>query len=120
VKIYLNNFIPNIFNNSKLDKHDIFPYNYLIDMLFLNTFCISFLIIIFNIFLVDYIKNLNILNYLPNFIKASKLYTIIEFLYTRYIKIWSISKKPILIISYFFIFIHIIIIQICLNIILYN
>jgi hypothetical protein len=106
-----------IISNNK--SHEIFPYNYLIDLLFLNTYCISFLLIIFNIFIVDYIKNKNLLNYLPDFIKATKLYTIIEFLFNRFLKIWSISKKPILIISYFFIIIHIIIIQICLIIILY-
>jgi len=54
------------------------------------------ILVIFNILIVDHIKNINILNYLPNFIKSTKLYIIIEFFFNRYIKIWNMSKTQFL------------------------
>jgi hypothetical protein len=113
-----NNFIQ-FFNNSNNINLDLFPYNLLFTMLTINISCLSFLFIIINIFIVDYIKNKNLLNYLPNFIKKHKIYSIIEFLYNRYLKLWSISKKPILIISFIGLFIGLFIIQLGFYIILY-
>jgi hypothetical protein len=65
-------------------------------------------------------QNLNILSYLPNFIKSSKLYTIIEFFFNRYIKIWNMSKKPILIICLICIIINLSLVQLGLYVILHN
>lgn len=54
-------------------------------MLTINMSCFSFLFIIMNIFIVDYIKNKNLLNYLPDFIKNNKIYSVIEFIYNIYL-----------------------------------
>ncbi len=118
-----NKFILDIFTNNSIHSNinlDVFPYNLLSDMLILNSCCIGFFMVIFNILIVDHIKNINILNYLPNFIKSTKLYTIIEFFFNRYIKIWNMSKKPILIISLICIIINLSLVQLGLYLILYN
>jgi hypothetical protein len=114
-----NKFIQ-FFNNSNNINLELFPYNLLFSMSTINMSCISFLLIIINIFIVDYIKNKNLLNYLPDFIKNNKIYSVIEFLYNRYIKLWSISKKPILIISFIGLLIGLSIIQLGLYLILHN
>jgi hypothetical protein len=118
-----NKFILDIFTNNSIHSNinlDVFPYNLLSDMLILNSCCIGLFIVIFNLLVVDHIKNINILSYLPNFIKSSKLYTIIEFFFNRYIKIWNMSKKPILIICLICIIINLSLVQLGLYVILHN
>jgi hypothetical protein len=61
-------------NQSNLN---LFPYNLLPDMYLMNSCSIGLFIVILNILIVDHIKNINILSYLPNFIKSSKFYTIL-------------------------------------------
>ena len=114
-----NNFIPYFLNLSPLDKHNEFPYNILMEMFILNSFAVSILIVLFNISLVNYIKNKNILQYLPEFIKTSKIFIIIEFFFNRYIRIWNIYSKFILIIAYTIIITDILLIQLALFCILY-
>jgi|ERR1700709_403870 len=104
-------------NNHHLN---IYPYSLLPDMFIMNSCCIGFFIIILNIILVEYIKNMNLLNYLPSIIKNSRLYLIIEFFFNRYITIWNKSKKPILIISLIFIIINLSLIQLGLYIIIHH
>jgi hypothetical protein len=114
-----NKFIPSLYILPSLDKHDQFPYNYLMEMFIMNSFALSILIINFNIIIVNYIKNKEILKYLPEFIKISKFFIIIEYFYNRYIKIWNISHKYIIIITYIIIIINILLIQLGLFCILY-
>lgn len=77
-----------ILNHSHLN---IFPYSLLPDMFIMNTCCIGFFLIILNIILVEYIKPMNLLNYLPSIIKHSRIYFLIEFFFNRYITIWNKS-----------------------------
>ena len=114
-----NNFIPYFLNLSPLEKHTQFPYNILMEMFILNSFAVSILIVLFNISIVNYIKNKNILQYLPEFIKTSKIFIIIEFFFNRYIRIWNIYSKFILIIAYTIIITDILLIQLALFCILY-
>jgi hypothetical protein len=102
-----------------LDKHSQFPYNILQEMFVMNSFAVSILIVLFNISIVNYIKNKNILQYLPDFIKTSKFYIIIDYFYNRYIKIWNIYSKFILIIAYTIIITDILLIKLGLFCILY-
>jgi len=114
-----NNFIPYFLNLSPLEKHTQFPYNILMEMFILNSFAVSILIVLFNISIVNYIKNKNILQYLPEFIKTSKIFIIIEFFFNRYIRIWNIYSKFILIIAYTIIITDILLIQLGLFCLLY-
>jgi hypothetical protein len=99
---------------------NLFPYNLLPDMYLMSSCCIGLFIVILNILIVDHIKNINILSYLPNFIKSSKFFLIIEFFFNRYITIWTKSKKVILIISLIFIIINLFFIQLGLYIIIHH
>jgi len=112
-----NNFIQYFI--SPLDKHTQYPYDLLSQMFLLNSFAVSILIIVFNITIVNYIKNKNILQYLPEFIKSSKMFIIIEYFYNRYIRIWNISSKYILIIAYTIIITDILLIHLGLYCILF-
>jgi hypothetical protein len=89
-------------------------------MFIMNSFTVSILIVIFNISIVYFIKNKNILQYLPDFIKTSKFYIIIDYFYNRYIRIWNIYSNFILIIAYTIIISDILLIQLGLFCILYN
>jgi hypothetical protein len=104
---------------SPLDKHTHFPDNILIEMFIMNSFAVSILIVLFNISIVNYIKNKNILQYLPEFIKSRKIFIIIEYFYNRYIRIWNISSKFIIIIAYIIIITDILLIHLGLYCILY-
>jgi hypothetical protein len=112
-----NNFIQYFI--SPLDKHTQYPYDLLYQMFMLNSFAVSILIILFNISIVNYIKDKNILQYLPDFIKTNKIFIIIEFLYNRYIRIWNIYSKYILIIAYTIIITDILLIHLGLYCILF-
>jgi len=104
-------------NHSHLN---IYPYNLLPDMYLMNSCCIGFFVVIFNIILVEYIKPVNILSYLPSIIKHSRIYFLIEFFFNRYITIWNKSKKPILIVSLICIIINLSLIQLGLYIIIHH
>ena len=121
IKDNKNKLFFNMINSNNINLN-LFPYNLLFSMSTINLSSISFLIIISNILIVEYInrQNINLLDYLPNFIKSSKLYNIINFILNKYINIWSITKTPFLIISIISLFLGLLINQLGLYLIINN
>jgi hypothetical protein len=84
----------------KVEGLDKYPLNLLEDMSLLNTLSISFLFLILNSLIAIYIKDKDIFVYLPKNIKLeSKLGKFIKLMVNRYINIWYVSSKFVLILS---------------------
>lgn len=99
---------------------DTYPLNLLTDMSVINSSAILFLILIVNVYIAIYLKDKDILNFIPKWLDPNKniLGKIIIFIYNRYINIWYDSRKFILIFSFIMLFICLVIVQLGLVIIL--
>lgn len=95
------NFIVNIFKDSRLDeKFTDFPLNCLSELYGLVNLELLFLLIIFNTIIANYLINIDFKKYMPD----NKFFRFLNYFIQRYIKLWSNSKKYILIISWIMIF----------------
>ena len=93
-----NNFIngfDGLSNNNLNDKFNDFPLNLLPEINQLATAELMFLIIILNIFIVNYITSIDYNKYIPN----NKVGNILKYFINRYITLWSKSNKFLLIFS---------------------
>lgn len=83
------------------DKFNDYPFNLLPEIDQLATAEILFLLIIFNIFIVQHITSIDFNKYLPN----NKVGNLLKIIIARYIKIWSKSAKFLLIFSWVALFV---------------
>jgi hypothetical protein len=92
-----NNFIPNIFDttsNKELNSiFDKYPFNLLTDLDAIINIEILLIFILFNLFVASYISNLNHSKYIPD----NTFGKFIKIILNKYINIWTISRKYILI-----------------------
>jgi hypothetical protein len=82
--------------NDLTDKFTDFPLNLLPEINQLISAELIFLVIIFNVYSVEYITKIDYNKYIPD----NRLGKIIKLFINRYIKIWSKSSKILLIISW--------------------
>jgi len=89
---FINNNVNNIKNN---EKYSEYPYNLIPDLNMYINIEIWFLIILINVLLTAYLleKNIDINKYIKN----DKLRKLLNYMYNRYISVWSVSKNLIII-----------------------
>jgi len=114
-----NKFIFDIFNKNNIDNLDSLHHKLLIDMSNLLNFAFSFFFIFLNLMIVDSIKHKNILDYIPSFLRYTILLNWIDFIWNKYIQIWSKSRSFMFIISFTFMFIILVLLKLGFYIILY-
>ena len=112
-------FIFDIFSKNNIDNLDSLHHKLLIDMSNLLNFAFSFFFIFLNLMIVDSIKHKNILDYIPSFLRYTILLNWIDFIWNKYIQIWSKSRSFMFIISFIFMFIILILLKLGFYIILY-
>jgi hypothetical protein len=112
-------FILDIFNNNNIDNLDTLHYKLLLDMSHLLNFDFSFFFILLNLIIVDSIKHKNILDYIPSFLRYTKLLKLIEFIWNRYIQFWSKSRSFMFILSSIFMFFILVLLKLGFYIIFY-
>lgn len=109
-----NNFIPNIFDStSNKDLNTIFdtyPFNLLTDLDAIINIEILLIFILFNLFVASYISNLKHGDYIPD----NTFGKFIKFILNKYISIWAISRKYILIYTWFLLLFCVILTKICM------
>ena len=113
-----NNLVNYLINNSDSnDSSNIlndYPLNLLVEIDLLLYAAILFLFVFFNIYLANYITQINYSKYLPK----NKIGNFLNKFISRYIKIWSKSKEILLIISWILLLISIVISKFFLHIII--
>jgi hypothetical protein len=108
---YINNLnSDNSSNNLPNNILNEFPYNNLPHMDLLVNTEILLLSILFNLFIVHNLTQVNYLKYIPD----NKFGNLLNIIINKYISIWSISNKFILIYTWILLFICVIISKICL------
>jgi hypothetical protein len=109
-----NSYIGNLFSNSNSDllnnKFPDFPLNLLIEVNKLINVELLFLIIILNIHIVKYLKQIDYNKYLPN----NKFGKYLSIILNRYIYLWNISSNFILVISWIMLFFCVIFLKIAM------
>ena len=109
----VNHFVNNN-NNNNSNILDDYPLNLLVEVNLLLYAAILFLFVFFNIYLSNYLTQVNYSKYLPNNRIGNFFYIFIN----RYIKIWKKSREFLLILSWIFLFISIVISKLYIFIIL--
>jgi hypothetical protein len=89
-------FINEIINNSKMnEKYSEYPYNLIPDLNMYVNIEIWFLIILINVLLTAYLLEKKI--EINKFIKNDRLIKLLNYMYKRYISVWSVSRNLIII-----------------------
>jgi hypothetical protein len=120
-----NNFIPydtsqifnDLLNNTPVnEKFSEYPYNLIPDLNMYISLEVSFLVILVNVLLTSYLleKKIDINKYIKN----DKLKKILNFMYNRYISVWSVSRNLIVIWCIFMLFVCIFVSKIILILVL--
>jgi hypothetical protein len=96
IPININHFINENVNDSKIDeKYSDYPFNLIPDLNMYINIEIWFLIILSNVLLTTYLLDKKI--DINEFITNEKMRKLLNFMYNRYISVWSISKNLIII-----------------------
>ena len=108
----VNHFINDSDNNSNI--LDDYPLNLLVEVNLLLYAAILFLFVFFNIYLSNYLTQVNYSKYIPE----NSIGNLLNMFISRYISIWKKSRKYLLIISWIFLFISVVICKLFIYIIL--
>lgn len=100
-------------DNNGINNLNGYPLNLLFEINTLLYAALLFLLIILNIYIAKYISNLNYSKFIPN----NNIGKVLNFLISRYIKIWSKTSKFLLIFSYIMLFLTVFISKLTLYII---